>query len=327
MAASDHNRPGSGGNPKKPAGAPVEKDHPATPTPTEATVEGKEITVFGPTTASIVQIYGEGIGRRFVLDGRTVIGRERSASVVVDLSSVSRRHAELFERGGAWWIVDLGSTNGTFLSGSALRGETRLTSGDILQIGGAVFKYLAGGNIEALYYEEIFRLSITDGLTGIHNKRYFLDQIRREVARARRKNRPLWVAMLDIDHFKRFNDTYGHVTGDHILRGIAGVLATLVRADETLARYGGEEFVFLLVEAENAEVEKFCERIRSEVERQEFVFDGVPHHLTVSMGAARLRPGQEVEDLVRAADTQLYRAKEEGRNRAFVEGLETSPSR
>jgi len=307
----------------EPLGKQTEMADQRTPTATDPTPARQASGVVGPPTASIVQIYGPGLGRRHILEGRTVIGRDSSASVVVDLPGVSRLHARLFERGGAWWVVDLGSTNGTFLSGLEICGESRLTSGDVLRLGGAIFKYLAGGDIEALYHEEIYRLTITDGLTGIHNKRYFMELLEREAARARRRGRSLWVAMLDIDHFKKLNDTHGHVTGDHLLQQLAQLMAAEVRAEESIARYGGEEFVFMFPEAESADVKHSCERIRRLVEEHDFVFDEGPHQLTVSLGASSMRPEQTVEDLIRATDKQLYRAKQEGRNRICVDVLDS----
>ena len=294
-----------------------------TPTAMDTTGAGEASAVVGPLTASIVQIYGPGLGRRHILNGSTVIGRDSSAEVTVDLPGVSRLHTRLFEHDGAWWVVDLGSTNGTFLSGTEISGETRLISGDVLRLGGAIFKYLAGGDIEALYHEEIYRLTITDGLTGIHNKRSFMELLEREAARARRRGRSLWVAMLDIDHFKKLNDTYGHVTGDHLLQQLAQLMAPEVRAEELVARFGGEEFIFMFPEAESTEVKRFCERIRRLVEEHDFVFDEAQHQLTVSLGASSLRPAQTAEDLIRAADEQLYRAKQEGRNRISVDVLDS----
>ncbi len=291
-------------------------------TPTAENVTGEEdaSSLVGPTTASIVQIYGPGLGKRHILEERTVIGRDNSATLEVDLSGVSRRHAELFERDGGWWITDLGSTNGTFVSGVEIRGEILLTSGDVLRLGGAIFKYLAGGDIEALYHEEIYSLTITDGLTGIHNKRHFMELLEREAARSLRRGHSLWVAMLDIDHFKKLNDTHGHVTGDHLLSQIAQLIAAEIRADEAVARYGGEEFVLMFPEAESAEVKTLCERIRGLVEEHDFLFDGERHQMTVSIGASSIRPDQTIEDLVGAADEQLYRAKKEGRNRVLIDG-------
>lgn len=298
----------------------TEQDALKTPTAQDPTTARKAGAVVGPPTASIVQIYGPDLGRQFVLSSKTVIGRDPSAATItVDLPGVSRRHAELLERDGAWWVSDLGSTNGTFLRDAEILGEARLNSGDVIRIGGAIFKYIAGGDIEALYHEEIYRLTITDGLTGIPNKRHFCELLKREVARARRRDRSLWVVMLDIDHFKQINDTYGHVTGDHLLRKLAQLLAAEVRVEEAMARFGGEEFAVVLPEADASEVRTFCERIRGLVEEHHIVFDHEQHRMTISLGASSLQPGQEVDDLIRAADEQLYRAKNAGRNRACVD--------
>jgi diguanylate cyclase (GGDEF)-like protein len=99
-----------------------------------------------------------------------------------------------------------------------------LRNGDLVRCGGAVFKFIDGGNVEALYHEALYRLTITDGLTQIANKRHFVDFLEREIARATRHGRPLSLVMFDVDHFKHTNDTYGHLAGDRVLQGIAALV-------------------------------------------------------------------------------------------------------
>ncbi|MBW3671685.1 MAG: FHA domain-containing protein, partial [Acidobacteria bacterium] len=152
---------------------------------------------------SIVQIYGGQIGRRFELGKRDItIGRGASNVVVIDLSTVSRHHARMYQDGAQCYVEDLGSTNGSFVNGKRVEGSVEVQGGDLIKLGGAVFKFIEGGNTEALYYEEIYRLTIIDGLTQIPNKRYLIDFLEREMARAKRHHRPLYLAMVDIDHFK-----------------------------------------------------------------------------------------------------------------------------
>ena len=109
-------------------------------------------------------------------------------------------------------------------------------------MGDCIFRFLAGGNIEAAYHEEIQRLSTLDPLTGLHNRRYLDEFLEREIERAARHQRTLAVVLFDIDHFKTINDRCGHLAGDFTLRSLASRIKGMTRADELLSRYGGEEF-------------------------------------------------------------------------------------
>jgi diguanylate cyclase (GGDEF)-like protein len=280
----------------------------------------------GATTACIVLIYGGDLGRRFPLTETTVIGRDETNGIPVDIASVSRRHAQLGCTGSSWWVVDLSSTNGTFHNGREVVSTTQLANGDILKLGGAIFKFIAGGNIEAHFHEEIHRLTILDGLTGVHNRRYLMEFLDREIARSQRHGRPLALAMLDIDYFKKINDVHGHVAGDHVLQSFAQLVSRVVRKDELFARYGGEEFVVVLPESEGDQVLSFCERIRQLVEEHTIEFDNAQIPLTISIGAASNRPSYTATDLIAAADDQLYRAKKGGRNRVCIDLLPGSTS-
>lgn len=172
----------------------------------------------------------------------------------------------------------------------------------------------------ARLYRTTLVMSITDGLTGLFNARYFYDRLETEISRARRYGRPLTLFMLDIDYFKAFNDNFGHLTGDEALRRLAGILKESIREPDTAARYGGEEFCIILPETDAAHAALLAERIRKEVEaaRIEVGPDKAPESLTVSVGCASLEEDVESpEDLVRRADRALYQAKQLGRNRVF----------
>jgi len=269
--------------------------------------------------ACVVIIHGGQLGRRIPLPAREItIGRDDENVVHVALDTISRRHARLFVKGGAHHIEDLGSTNGTFVNEEEIAGATPLRNGDLVRCGGAVFKFIDGGNVEALYHEEIYRLTITDGLTQVANKRCLQDFLEREIARATRHGRPLSLVLFDVDHFKQINDEYGHLAGDRVLQGIASVAAKQVRRDELIARYGGEEFAVVLPETTVDEAAKFSERIRAAVESERFEFDGNAIRATISLGAAALESPDTLEALVARADANLYRAKEGGRNRVVT---------
>jgi two-component system, cell cycle response regulator len=273
----------------------------------------------GDAPACVVAIYGGELGRRVKLTSHEItIGRDEDNAINVALDTISRRHARLSIHGGAHWVEDLGSTNGTFVNEEEIVRPTPLHNGDLIRCGSAVFKFIEGGNVEALYHEEIYRLTITDGLTQVANKRHFVDFLEREIARATRHGRPLALVLFDVDHFKRTNDEYGHLAGDRVLQGIASAVAKQVRRDELIARYGGEEFAVVLPETSVEEAALFCERIRAEVERERFEFDGEPLRATISLGAAALEASDTVDTLVARADGLLYRAKQSGRNRVEV---------
>lgn len=264
--------------------------------------------------ASLVVIYGVQLGRRYPLLRTVTIGRERGNDIVLDAADVSRRHATLRRVGDQWRLADMGSTNGTEINGRHIEQETTLDNGDLVNVGGVIFKYIAGGNVESLFHEEIYRMTVYDGLTRLHNKRFLYDFLEREMARSKRHHRPLAVAMIDVDHFKVINDTHGHLAGDHLLSCLADLLMRNVRREELLARYGGEEFLLVLPEADASDAHGACEKVRSIVEQEPFSFGEDIRQVTVSIGYAHFEKDMSRDDLIGAADDQLYHAKRSGRN-------------
>jgi diguanylate cyclase (GGDEF)-like protein len=269
--------------------------------------------------AILVHIYPTGpeMGTRYVVGLKPlIIGRGDTCDIHINDSSVSRRHACVQAAAGGVTVADLGSTNGTFLN-DALVANAILKDGDYLRVGNCIYRFLTGGNIEAEYHEEIYRLTIIDGLTEIHNKRYLQEFLERELARSERHGRPLSLVMFDIDHFKRINDDMGHLAGDYALRELAACIKAAVRREELFARYGGEEFAIVLPETACAEAASFAERIRAEVAAHAFEFDGERFPVTISLGIASTRGNEActAEELILQADKALYRAKNEGRNR------------
>lgn len=161
-------------------------------------------------------------------------------------------------------------------------------------------------------------LSITDPLTGLANRRHLMAKLDQEVQRARRYKTPLAVVMIDIDHFKHVNDTYGHAMGDEVLRGIGKLLRESVRTTDLAARYGGEEITLVLPHTDLPAALQVAETLRQKLADLDHTLDGVTIRKTASMGVAA-RDGQGempgAEDLLKHADEALYRAKEGGRNR------------
>jgi len=268
-------------------------------------------------TECLVEIYGARIGRKTDLYEDVVsIGRDPDSTIVLDSDSVSRRHARIERFRDARFIVDLNSTNGTYVNDVPVTPRAALESGAFIKIGDTIFKYLTGDNIEAAYYEEIYRMAVTDGLTQVANKRALDEFLDKEMSRARRYIRNLAVLMMDIDHFKNVNDTYGHLTGDLVLREMAAVVRPRVRREEMFARYGGEEFVVALPETDAAGGRELAENLRRMISEHPVLFEGRSIRITVSIGIAEFNRDEHraPNDLLKTADKNLYAAKDGGRN-------------
>ena len=257
------------------------------------------------------------LGKRFVLDGgRVSVGRGSENHVVLEGDSVSRKHCHFEQRNAIWWAVDDNSTNGTYVNDDQIVREQPLSNGDRIKVGPTIFKYLSGTDVESLYHEEIYRITIIDGLTQAHNKRHLFEALEKEITRARRYNRDLSCIMFDIDHFKKINDVHGHLAGDYVLKEIARVVRSRLRGEETFARYGGEEFCVVCPETPLEGGRTLAEDIRRRVAEAAFVFQNERIQCTISCGVALLGPDdKDGVSLIKHADEKLYEAKRGGRNR------------
>ena len=257
------------------------------------------------------------LGRRHILDRPvTTIGRGRDNDIVLASDCVSRRHLRLEHRSGGLFLTDLGSTNGTFVNDDVrATGEYRMTRGDQLKVGDTIFKFLSGSDVESQYHEIIFSMTVTDGLTSLSNRKQLDTLLADEIPRARRHGRDLSLLMLDIDHFKQINDTYGHLTGDSVLRGLASILQKRLRPNDKLGRYGGEEFCAILPETNLSNAARIAEELRTLVASHSFIAESTELRITLSVGVATLNGAMQAEQLYKAADDLLYQAKRTGRNR------------
>ena len=167
---------------------------------------------------------------------------------------------------------------------------------------------------------ETYELATTDSLTGVYNRRTFKELAEPQLSRSRRAQLPVSLLMLDLDHFKRINDTYGHLGGDDVLKAIAFLVRNLLRKEDLLARYGGEEFVVLLPGASETAAYSLAQRIREEVAAQPFDANGHLVRVTVSMGIASEGGDTlpSLEAMLGRADEALYKAKNEGRNQVIA---------
>jgi diguanylate cyclase (GGDEF)-like protein len=270
--------------------------------------------------ACLVNLHPPGpeIGRRIALvNSQYIVGRDSEAGLVVSRSSVSRQHARLFADDlGNWWVEDLNSTNGTFVNETRIRSQ-QLADGDQVRYGDAIYKFLSGSNIENSYHEAIHNMAIQDGMTGIHNKRYFQEFLERELSVANRHGHPLTLVMFDVDHFKVVNDNHGHLAGDAVLKDLAGRIRPRIRREDLFARYGGEEFACVLPSTALPGGVVFAEHLRQLIEEKPCMFDGQAIAFTISCGVTTIHgeTGVDPAALIKRADDNLYAAKRAGRNR------------
>jgi len=179
------------------------------------------------------------------------------------------------------------------------------------------------GIIQALYidrisslYEKVRQLSITDSLTSLYNRRYFMDKLEDEIDRATRYDRNLYLLLIDIDDFKKLNDTHGHQKGDKILEDFGYKLKKSIRRPDIAARYGGEEFVILMPEADVMSAQEVAKRLCKEISEHTFIDNELcDSKLTISVGVAGFpADARDATDLIKKADAELYRAKATGKN-------------
>jgi diguanylate cyclase (GGDEF)-like protein len=171
----------------------------------------------------------------------------------------------------------------------------------------------------SVYEKTLIEMNTKDSLTKIYNRKFLENQLQNEFKRFKRGQRPFSLIMLDIDFFKKTNDTYGHLCGDYVLKSLASSISSKIRSTDTLARYGGEEFFCLLTETDINSAIHFAEMLRKTVENETFTFQDIPVQLTISLGVTAMTPEiQSLEVLLKKADDALYEAKRTGRNKVVA---------
>lgn len=261
------------------------------------------------------------LGRSYALGSFpavVTVGRHSENTIVLESDGVSRRHARFEQREDGRWVVDSGSTNGTFVNEEQVQGQgARLRCGDRVKVGATIFKLARTDDWRPEDHPR-YTFSAIDGLTKAYNRRHLIEQIQRELQPAGGPGRPLALVMFDLDHFKKVNDTYGHFAGDHVLREFASLTQPHARPGDVFARYGGEEFALLLPGMDLQGAAALAEEIRAEVAAHLFTFEGHTIAMTVSAGVALANQETRIaDDLIRSADLKLYAAKRGGRNRVL----------
>lgn len=269
-------------------------------------------------------------GKNFTFtEEKIFIGRSKKNNLFLEDPKISKRHCEInviytdvIEQ---IIIRDLDSTNGTYVNGVSVK-QKILKPGDKIEIGETIFRFSYNDEIEEKYHSKLFTFASTDSLTGLYNKRYILNELNNQIKLVKRNNRLFSVVLLDIDDFKKINDSFGHLAGDEYLKKVATTITINLREQDTASRFGGEEFLLLLPDTLADGACKLAERIRQKVEEMELMFHEHLIKTTISIGVSQFNQDDfNLEILLRRVDIALYRAKKEGKNRVVkIEGSHTT---
>lgn len=279
----------------------------------------------GIKKAIILFLSGPLVGKIHVLEqGLTTVGRSPNNNITINDPRISRHHIKINVDGETVILEDLGSTNGTFINGSRAKVH-QLQHGDKIQISSnTIFKFALQDKTENIFQEELYKMAVVDPVTNTYNKRFFLERLKEEFSHSRRAGISLSLLMIDIDFFKKVNDTYGHLTGDFVLYQLAKIFKSMMRTEDILARYGGEEFVAILRNTPEEGAFFLAERIRNAVAAKPIQFEEHQIPVTISIGVAVLDKEHDfknIDEFIKLSDKNLYHSKENGRNRT------TSPSK
>jgi diguanylate cyclase (GGDEF)-like protein len=271
----------------------------------------------------LICMSGEVRGQRFRLQREeTILGRSRACEVHLNDGGTSRQHARIvwenFDRNRETPIChleDLGSRNGTELNGVPVRGRVLLTERDRITVGRSIFGFFLRDTEELMHDESLYLNATRDALTGLDNRYQMLSHLKHYMALANRRTLDLCLLLIDVDHFKRINDDYGHNVGDDALRHLAALLARNSRESDLVARWGGEEFAVSVPDSNLESALRHAERIREAIEAAPLGTANFTVRMSVSIGVAVLHPGDSLQAFFDRADKALYEAKRSGRNR------------
>ena len=267
--------------------------------------------------AYLVVLAGTNVGEMHKLDGpEVVVGRAKNATLRLNDDGISRRHCRIVLVGKNVVIEDLGSANGTLVNGQKVTTHA-LKDGDKIRVGATtLLKFTYQDKLDESFQQQMYDAALRDGLTRAYNKKFFMDRLATEFAYAHRHKTLLSLIMFDVDHFKKVNDTYGHLAGDTVLAQLAHVTLTMIRTEDILARYGGEEFAVICRGTPLLNAAVLGERIRGTVHNTAFMHEAQRLPVTVSVGISALPEAlaNTAQELVAEADGALYEAKRSGRN-------------
>ncbi|MCP4368087.1 MAG: GGDEF domain-containing protein [Deltaproteobacteria bacterium] len=266
----------------------------------------------------LIIVDGDNVGKIYALDKKAItIGRSDEFDIQLEDSSCSRKQAIIeFNDNNQPVLKDLDSTNGTYVNGSKIT-EITIEHGDKILLGfSSVFMFAIQDSLEAKFQMNLYESSIHDSLTSALNQKYFHDALSKAFSYSLRHQSSLGLLMLDIDFFKKINDTYGHIAGDIILKEVVKRIGNNLRNEDILCRYGGDEFAVIVRDFKYGFVKIAAERIIHFFDGKSINCKDHKINISVSIGAATIDNEniKTPEDLIELADANLYKAKKSGGN-------------
>ncbi len=275
---------------------------------------------------ALIVIQGNDAGRIFKLTNQAItIGRAAETHFCVNDQTVSRKHCLLEVTHANVILIDLESSNGTFINGQRIT-KKKLINGDKIQVGSTVMKFEMTDIDESEFHEQIYHLITFDDLTSLFNRKYLFKQLELLLSTSPAQG-AFSLLFLDLDHFKQVNDTHDHLTGSGVLSEFGRLLLSNLRSSDIPCRYGGEEFIIILPETTALQAAFVAEKIRKLTARYQFFSrDGEPIQITVSVGIAEAAPTYKTpEELIARSDEAMYQAKEHGRNKTVIYREDAEP--
>lgn len=284
----------------------------------------KQSLVKRSTTPTVTLLVNEMLGKVVQLKPamELTVGRSPECDISLDITALSRKHCTIFRQGGNVYVRDLDSTNGTFVNGERVK-VRMLKDGDRVFLGDiCVFKFAYTDQIDLDINRMLFDKATRDPLTGIYNRTYFQENGRKEYLFHFRTGLPLSLVFFDLDNFKQINDKFGHTCGDMVLKDVVSIVKAKIREIDFFCRYGGEEMVILMKNTEYRAALKKTEILQEALFNHKFEYGTASLSITASFGVVTLKDENfnSFQEMLMAADSMMYRAKQEGKNRVI--GLE-----
>ena len=272
---------------------------------------------------SVTVISGPRTGLTFVIKPNTglTLGRSPDADIQIIDTGISRKHIHMHFVDETVFVEDLDSANGTYVNGEQLRREMEIRNGDQISIGvSTVLKFSLSNQLDAEYQDHIQEQLSRDTLTNAYNRKAFTQCLNSLYITAKQDFAPICLLMVDVDHFKTANDSYGHQVGDNILKHVAQSLFKSVRSADYVCRYGGDEFAIVCPNIDSLRGLQLAEKIRTNVESLRFRVNGEKINVTISIGISNYPENQIqcVSQFIAYADKAMYKAKRNGRNQIGV---------
>jgi diguanylate cyclase (GGDEF)-like protein len=265
---------------------------------------------------ALIVMSGHRVGERVSVVGNVQIGRDPDVELVLPDPGVSFRHAFIEDRGDAFVLVDLGSTNGTFVNGQRAETEAPIAPGDKLRFGQTVVRFEVQDETDEKYAEIVAQMLHVDDLTGLYQRRRFDTELELLLARASAERRSLSMLAMDLDGVKAINDRHGHLFGAYTISECGKLIGSLLPPPAIACRFGGDEYIAALPDHDLGAAVVVAEQIRAAIASHPFAHDGIPLRPGISIGAAEFPlHAKTAESLFQAADAALYAAKRAGKNR------------